>query len=137
MLRQQQVAENQTAEARRQDIASLYDKLKEHDFQGVITHANHILVSYLRVRDTVMRNMAYQTSAAAKAKLGDFNGALLDADSALQLDTDDISAYIARAAAKYGLEDYYGAIADADIAIKKSPLNEIPCYSCRSEESGW
>ncbi len=117
-------------DARSQDIKRLYEYFKNHQFQRVINKAASILASY--VSDTAMHVTAYHVSAAAKVRVGDFQGALHDADNALKLDQYDAEAYIARAAAKFSLGNYNGAIVDSDAAIKRRPFSAY-AYVIRAE----
>ena len=54
----------------------------------------------------------------ARQNLGDINGAMLDYNTALKLDTASSDAYSNRGSAKLGLQDYEGALADVARAIK-------------------
>ena len=57
-----------------------------------------------------------------KIKSGDYTGAILDFDKAIELDRDASYAYFNRGNSKYSLKDYYGAISDYNKALEIDPV---------------
>ena len=60
--------------------------------------------------------MTYDNLGNAKAKVGDFNGAINDFTKAIELDSENAEVYYSRGAAKFLLGDRTGALKDLNKA---------------------
>ncbi|AMA49977.1 tetratricopeptide repeat protein [Flavobacterium covae] len=69
-----------------------------------------------------------------KAKNGDFKGALVDYNKAIELNSNDATIYYSRASVKNELGDFYGAINDCNRALK---IDEISFYAFFTRAYAW
>jgi tetratricopeptide (TPR) repeat protein len=74
----------------------------------------------------------YVNRAGARSNLGDHQGALNDANQAIQLDPKNVFAYMNRANARGNLGDHQGALNDANQAIQLDPKN-VFAYLLRAQ----
>jgi tetratricopeptide (TPR) repeat protein len=72
----------------------------------------------------------YYTEGVAKAKKGDFDGALSDLDKAIELNPNLVAPYFARGLARQSKSDFKGALADYSKAIQLRP-DYSPAYDSR------
>lgn len=64
---------------------------------------------------------AYHNRALAKTNLKDYEGAIIDHDKCISIDSTNADFFYGRARAKYFLRDYKGCIIDNSIVIKLNP----------------
>ena len=64
---------------------------------------------------------AHVSSGTEKQKFGDYDGAIADFDRAIEIDPQNVGAFVNRAVCKQAKDDHLGAIADWDRALELKP----------------
>ncbi|MCY4557217.1 MAG: tetratricopeptide repeat protein [Chloroflexi bacterium] len=64
---------------------------------------------------------AHVSSGIEKQKIGDYDGAIADFDRAIEIDPENVGAFVNRAVCKQNKDDHLGAIADWDCALELKP----------------
>jgi tetratricopeptide (TPR) repeat protein len=118
-------------------VATDYNKLgnerfARQDYKGAIA----AYTEAIRLNPSNAVKVAiYVNRAGARSNLGDHQGALNDANQAIQLDPKNVFAYMNRANARGNLGDHQGALNDANQAIQLDPKN-VFAYMNRANARG-
>ena len=64
---------------------------------------------------------SHMSSGTAKRKSGDYDGAIADFSRAIEIEPDNVMAFVNRAVCKQDKEDHHGAISDWDRALELKP----------------
>ena len=87
-------------------------------------------ITSLSVNKPTNTNDSFFKNGLEKNKSGDYTGAILDFDKAIEIDPNYASTYYNRGNSKYSLKDYYGAISDYNKAIQVDSTN-VNAYNNR------
>lgn len=92
---------------------------------GQRQHAERSLAKWTRaIEQNPSDAAAWSNRSVAKWNLGDYSGALTDANRAIELKPDDALAYSNRSAIRMQAGDLDGALSDAQAAIQRDPCRE-------------